>query len=222
MQKGLHCEALSRFNTRAKCAAPRPTHALKNLAIQTILPTAEDPMATMNVSLPDPMKDWVETQTRGGKFANSSDYVRHLIRQDQDRAEAMARLHAALDEGERSGIVEDFDFGEFKARMRAEYAGRKDRAASPTRPRRWLIWTASGSTWSRLGPTHRQTDTWKVWGGPLKPSVLFRMYPYLGWKQTPVRIRPVGQHLIVYLVQEELKEIVQVLGQRQNRTTNLA
>ena len=125
MQKGLHCEALSRFNTQANCAAPRPTHALKNLAIQTILPTTEAPVATMNVSLPDPMKDWVETQTRGGKFANSSDYVRHLIGQDQDRAEAMARLHAALDEGERSGIVEDFDFGEFKARMRAEYAASK-------------------------------------------------------------------------------------------------
>ena len=82
-------------------------------------------MATMNVSLPDPMKDWVEDQMKDGRFANTSDYVRHLIRRDQERAEAIARLQAALDEGERSGIVEDFDFDAFKARMRDEYAASK-------------------------------------------------------------------------------------------------
>lgn len=81
-------------------------------------------MATMNVSLPDPMKDWVETRTQDGTFANSSDYVRHLIRRDQEREAAIARLHAALDEGERSGIAEDFDFDKFLARKRAEGAGK--------------------------------------------------------------------------------------------------
>ena len=78
-------------------------------------------MATMNVSLPDPMKDWVEDRTKDGRFANSSDYVRHLIRRDQEREAAIARLNAALEEGERSGIAEDFDFDEFKAQMRKEY-----------------------------------------------------------------------------------------------------
>ena len=82
-------------------------------------------MATMNVSLPDQMKDWVEDRSKDGKFANSSDYVRHLIRQDQERAEAVARLQAALIEGEQSGIVEDFDFDEFLARKHAEFHGRK-------------------------------------------------------------------------------------------------
>jgi antitoxin ParD1/3/4 len=77
-------------------------------------------MATMNVSLPEPMKDWVEDQAKDGRFANSSDYVRHLIRRDQERAEAIARLNAALEEGERSGTAEDFDFDEFLARKRAE------------------------------------------------------------------------------------------------------
>jgi len=41
-------------------------------------------MATMNVSLPDPMKEWVEKQIGGGLYSNASDYVRDLIRQDQD------------------------------------------------------------------------------------------------------------------------------------------
>ncbi|KPQ14114.1 MAG: hypothetical protein HLUCCO18_16015 [Rhodobacteraceae bacterium HLUCCO18] len=35
-------------------------------------------MATMNVYLPDPMKDWVESRTHDGRFSNASDYVRHL------------------------------------------------------------------------------------------------------------------------------------------------
>ena len=39
----------------------------------------------MNVSLPDQMKSWVEDQTRDGRYRNVSDYVRDLIREDQDR-----------------------------------------------------------------------------------------------------------------------------------------
>ena len=57
-------------------------------------------MATMNVSLPDPMKDWIEDRVRNGPYANVSDYVRDLIRHDKERREALV---AALIEGERSG-----------------------------------------------------------------------------------------------------------------------
>lgn len=60
-------------------------------------------MATMNVSLPDPMKDWVEKQSARGRYANSSDYVRDLIRRDQVRAEAVARMQALVDAGLASG-----------------------------------------------------------------------------------------------------------------------
>lgn len=61
-------------------------------------------MATMNVSLPDAMKDWVEAQTRGGRYSNASDYVRDLIRRDQERADKIALLQNAIDEGLKSGI----------------------------------------------------------------------------------------------------------------------
>ena len=60
-------------------------------------------MATMNVSLPDPMKDWVEQQTQGGRYANASDYVRELIRRDQDRAGRIALMQAHVTEGLDSG-----------------------------------------------------------------------------------------------------------------------
>jgi len=78
-------------------------------------------MATMNVSLPDPMKAWVEERLKDGSFGNTSDYVRHLIRRDQERARAIATLQQALDAGVESGAPEPFDFKAFKARMRAAH-----------------------------------------------------------------------------------------------------
>jgi len=61
-------------------------------------------MATMNVSLPDPMKDWVESQARTGRYSNASDYVRDLIRRDQERGATRAELQALVTEGIESGV----------------------------------------------------------------------------------------------------------------------
>jgi len=61
-------------------------------------------MATMNVSLPDPMKHWVEVQAKSGRYSNASDYVRDLIRRDQERADKLAELQKLLTEGLESGV----------------------------------------------------------------------------------------------------------------------
>lgn len=61
-------------------------------------------MATMNVSLPDPMKDWVESQAKSGRYSNASDYVRDLIRRDQERAGKLVELQKLLTEGLESGV----------------------------------------------------------------------------------------------------------------------
>ncbi|MEO1017874.1 MAG: type II toxin-antitoxin system ParD family antitoxin [Pseudomonadota bacterium] len=61
-------------------------------------------MATMNVSLPDPMKDWVEAQAKSGRYSNTSDYVRNLIRRDQDRAAKIAEMQRLVTEGLESGV----------------------------------------------------------------------------------------------------------------------
>lgn len=57
-------------------------------------------MATMNVSLPDLLREWVDAQVRGGAYANASDYIRDLIRHDQERRQA---LENAIREGLESG-----------------------------------------------------------------------------------------------------------------------
>ncbi len=61
-------------------------------------------MATMNVSLPDQMKEWVEEQVKSGRYGNSSDYVRDLVRKDQERAEAREKLQQLVDEARASGV----------------------------------------------------------------------------------------------------------------------
>jgi antitoxin ParD1/3/4 len=78
-------------------------------------------MATMNVSLPDPMKDWVESRTGDGRFSNASDYVRHLIRKDQERQAALAAIQAEITLGIESGPARPFDLATFTARMREQH-----------------------------------------------------------------------------------------------------
>ena len=60
-------------------------------------------MATMNISLPDAMKNWVEQQARSGRYSNASDYVRDLIRKDQDLAAKIANMQTVVTEGIESG-----------------------------------------------------------------------------------------------------------------------
>lgn len=80
-------------------------------------------MATMNVSIPDPMKTWVEERTRDGSFSNTSDYVRHLIRRDQERTQAISQLQAVITEGLESGEPRPFDATALKVRMRRAHDG---------------------------------------------------------------------------------------------------
>jgi antitoxin ParD1/3/4 len=57
-------------------------------------------VATLNVSLPDAMREWIDAQIAAGEYANASDYIRDLVRHDQRQRDA---LRLALIEGEKSG-----------------------------------------------------------------------------------------------------------------------
>ena len=60
-------------------------------------------MATMNISLPDPMRDWVEAQIKTGQYANNSEYLRDLIRKDQRNHEKLTVLQQSITDGFASG-----------------------------------------------------------------------------------------------------------------------
>ncbi|MCQ9376055.1 type II toxin-antitoxin system ParD family antitoxin [Methyloversatilis sp. XJ19-13] len=66
-------------------------------------------MQTMNISLPEPMKRFVEQQIASGRYGNVSEYVRALIREDE-RQHAQEKLEALLLqglEGEAAALTDD-------------------------------------------------------------------------------------------------------------------
>jgi antitoxin ParD1/3/4 len=55
-------------------------------------------MQSMNISLPEPLKDFVDDQIAKGRYSSASEYVRELIREDEKR-KANERLEGLLLEG---------------------------------------------------------------------------------------------------------------------------
>ncbi|MBZ4186472.1 MAG: type II toxin-antitoxin system ParD family antitoxin [Lysobacterales bacterium] len=85
-------------------------------------------MATMNISLTDPLKQFVDEEVREGGFSSTSDYMRDLIRQRQ-RAKAAEFLRQLIAEGMASGPAtpqepDFFDNLRQRAHQRAEQGKR--------------------------------------------------------------------------------------------------
>lgn len=81
-------------------------------------------MATMNMSLPDQLKEFVDEEVREGGYASTSDYMRDLIRQRQ-RAKAEAFLRHLIAEGLASGPSEpvtDQTFGRMREELKERMA----------------------------------------------------------------------------------------------------
>ena len=55
-------------------------------------------MESMNISLPEPLKQFVDGQIASGRYSSASEYIRELIRDDEKR-KAEERLEALLLEG---------------------------------------------------------------------------------------------------------------------------
>ena len=73
-------------------------------------------MSTMNVSLPDELRSFVEEQVGEGRYGSSSEYVRSLIRRDQDRQ----HLRKLLLDGAGSApgpLADDAYFADLRSRL---------------------------------------------------------------------------------------------------------
>jgi antitoxin ParD1/3/4 len=79
-------------------------------------------MQTMNISLPDPMKQYVEEQVTVGDYSSASEYMRELVRADQKR-NARERLEQTLLESLLEGEAQEAN-PEFWATLRAELSER--------------------------------------------------------------------------------------------------
>jgi antitoxin ParD1/3/4 len=74
-------------------------------------------MAQINVSLPDGLKKWVDDQVATGRYSSASDYIREVLRADEERAAQLAWLQTEIDKGRASGKGRDYK--EFFAELRA-------------------------------------------------------------------------------------------------------
>lgn len=94
-------------------------------------------MASLNVHMPADLRDFVDTRTKQGRFSTPTEYVRHLIREDQQR-EAGRRIEQLFLEGVRSGRAKGSVEDLFKRLYRLvdeqagkKKAGRNGKAARP-------------------------------------------------------------------------------------------
>jgi antitoxin ParD1/3/4 len=84
-------------------------------------------MQTMNISLPDQLKDFVDDQVGSGRYSSVSEYVRDLIRDDEKRR-AQDKLEALLMEGMESGGgggMTREDWSEIRAEALKRFEARK-------------------------------------------------------------------------------------------------
>lgn len=85
-------------------------------------------MQSMNISLPEPLKEFVDGQIASGRYSSASEYVRELIREDEKR-KAEEKLEALLLEGlsgDESKLTRK-DFAEIRAEALAQLQARKQR-----------------------------------------------------------------------------------------------
>lgn len=86
-------------------------------------------MQTMNISLPDQLKDFVEGQVGSGRYSSVSEYVRDLIRDDEKR-KAQEKLEALLVEGIQSGEATEMtrqDWSDIRTEALKRFEARKAR-----------------------------------------------------------------------------------------------
>jgi antitoxin ParD1/3/4 len=78
-------------------------------------------MATVRktITLTDRQDAWIKAQINDGGYTNDSEYIRDLIRREQERSAEVDAIRQALIEGENSGEPRRFDSAAFKARMQS-------------------------------------------------------------------------------------------------------
>ncbi len=89
-------------------------------------------MQTMNISLPDQLKDFVDEQVGTGRYSSVSEYVRELIREDE-RRKAREKLETLLMEGIQSGeptVMTRQDWEEVRREALKQFEVRRSRKSA--------------------------------------------------------------------------------------------
>ena len=73
-------------------------------------------MMRKTITIPDAMESWIKTRIQSGQYASDSEYMRDLIRRDQERHAAENQLRDIVQESLQSGIS-DSTPADIKARV---------------------------------------------------------------------------------------------------------
>lgn len=85
-------------------------------------------MESMNISLPEPLKQFVDRQIASGRYSSASEYIRELIRHDE-KHKAEEQFQALLLEGlegEETELTRD-DWAAIRKEARARLTANKKR-----------------------------------------------------------------------------------------------
>jgi antitoxin ParD1/3/4 len=86
-------------------------------------------MQTMNISLPEPLKEFVDNQIASGRYSSVSEYIRELIREDEKRR-AQQNLEALLLDGLQTSTATPMtrqDWDEIRREALKQFSQRKSK-----------------------------------------------------------------------------------------------
>ena len=77
-------------------------------------------MKTTTVALGDHFDNFIQASVLGGRYNNASEVIRAGLRRLEEDERQLAALRAAIDEGDASGYIEDFDFDAHLEKLKAK------------------------------------------------------------------------------------------------------
>lgn len=78
-----------------------------------------------SVLLGDYFDNFIGEQVKSGRYSSASEVIREALRAFEEEEKRKDRILEALEEGERSGFIENFDFDEFLVEMHREHSTKK-------------------------------------------------------------------------------------------------
>lgn len=159
------------------------------------------------------MKDWVQSQVNTGVYANTSDYIRDLIRQDQQNRSKLAALQAAITTGIESG-VSDKSFDQIIDQVRHELKNTRSWAGMCFLNRLKMTWWTSRYGFLNYGENkadlYINTLKDKCWFLSCNPSLYRERHEF----NPPVRICHHQKHRIIYTIETDYILIARICHER--------
>lgn len=96
------------------------TNSMNNYVLKTAMATVRK-----TITLTEKQDRWIKSRIADGEFTNDSEYIRDLVRRDQEQKQKLEALRKAIQEGIDSGIS-DLTIGEIWADAEARHKAKNE------------------------------------------------------------------------------------------------